>query len=184
MLLLNAAFMTTYQFGILIEFADQITRRVFPRLFAYMADYPEKYIPYPFLMFSLYLPMCYFNRILMAGIRNMGLCPCPRCLIKKTDLSALGTQRDNRQRAKIRVNNHHFRTKVSLAREIIYKHGLRVNTDAVNNLLKKESLVPTTVCSQTCFSRFYLKLLSECIPHHICQLWFQHFYAICCGPNA
>ena len=42
MLILNAAFMTAYQFGILICFADQITRRVFPRLFAYMADYPEK----------------------------------------------------------------------------------------------------------------------------------------------
>jgi hypothetical protein len=83
----------------------------------------------------------------MAGIHNMGLCPCPQCLIKKTDLSALGTHRDNRRRAKIQVNNHHFRTKVSLAREIIYKHGLHVNTDAVNNLLKGESLVPTTVCT-------------------------------------
>ena len=42
MLILNATFMTVYQLGILICFADQITRRVFPRLFAYMADYPEK----------------------------------------------------------------------------------------------------------------------------------------------
>lgn len=93
----------------------------------------------------------------MAGIRNMGLCPCPRCLIKKTELSALGTLRDNSRRAKIRANNHHFRTKVSLAREIIYKHGLRVNADAVNNLLKEESLVPTTVCQYTHFPRLYLK---------------------------
>ena len=42
MLILNAAFMAAYQFGILVQFADQIVRRVFPRLFAYMADYPEK----------------------------------------------------------------------------------------------------------------------------------------------
>lgn len=75
-----------------------------------------------------------------------GLCPCSRCLIKKTELSALGTLRDNSQRAKIWINNHHFRTKISLAREIIYKHGLCVDADAVNNLLKEESLVPTTVC--------------------------------------
>jgi len=43
MLILNTAFMAAYQFGILICFADQIVRRVFPRLFAYMADYPEKW---------------------------------------------------------------------------------------------------------------------------------------------
>ena len=54
MLLLNTAFMAAYQFGILIKFADQITQRVFPRLFAYMADYPEKYIPNPIPMFLLY----------------------------------------------------------------------------------------------------------------------------------
>ena len=42
MLILNTAFMTAYQFGILVCFADQIVWCVFPRLFAYMADYPEK----------------------------------------------------------------------------------------------------------------------------------------------
>lgn len=42
MLILNSAFMMAYQFGVLVCFADQIVRRVFPRLFAYMADYPEK----------------------------------------------------------------------------------------------------------------------------------------------
>jgi hypothetical protein len=51
MLLLNVAFTTVHEFGILIEFADQIIRRVFPRFFAYMADYPEKYISYPMPMF-------------------------------------------------------------------------------------------------------------------------------------
>jgi len=42
MLILNAVFMAAYQYGILIQFADGIIRRVFPRLFAYIADYPEK----------------------------------------------------------------------------------------------------------------------------------------------
>ena len=160
--------MTAHKFGILIEFADQITRRVFPRLFAYMADYPEKYVSRCSDAFIIFTNPCYLNRILMAGIRNMGLCPCPRCLIKKTELSALGTQRDSGRRAKIRVNSHHFRTKVSLAREIIYEHGLRVNADAVNDLLKGQSLVPTTVCLQSHLSILYLKLPLECIPHQIC----------------
>ncbi|KAF9643153.1 hypothetical protein BDM02DRAFT_3192107 [Thelephora ganbajun] len=41
-LILNAAFMMAYEFGILVCFADKIVCRVFPHLFAYMADYPEK----------------------------------------------------------------------------------------------------------------------------------------------
>ena len=35
-------FVEAYQFGMIIQFADQVIRRVFPRFFAYMADYPEK----------------------------------------------------------------------------------------------------------------------------------------------
>ena len=42
MLILNAVFMKAYLSGILVRFADTVVRRVFPRLFAYMADYPEK----------------------------------------------------------------------------------------------------------------------------------------------
>jgi hypothetical protein len=33
----------------------------------------------------------------MVGVWNMGLCPCPQCLIKKTEISALGTVRGNNQ---------------------------------------------------------------------------------------
>ncbi|KAF9783930.1 hypothetical protein BJ322DRAFT_1109780 [Thelephora terrestris] len=43
LLILSAPdFVQAYQFGIFICFADQVIRRVFPRFFAYMADYPEK----------------------------------------------------------------------------------------------------------------------------------------------
>lgn len=35
-------FVQAYQQGIFILFADQVICRVFPRFFAYMADYPEK----------------------------------------------------------------------------------------------------------------------------------------------
>lgn len=55
MLLLNAAFMVAYEFGIPIEFGDQIIRHVFPRLFAYMADYPEKYVLHLDPTFLLFL---------------------------------------------------------------------------------------------------------------------------------
>ena len=39
--------MKAYEFGILILCADGILRRVFPRIFIYSADYPEKYVGIP-----------------------------------------------------------------------------------------------------------------------------------------
>lgn len=41
-LLLNDEFMHAYEHGIIIKCADGIDRRVYPRFFAYSADYPEK----------------------------------------------------------------------------------------------------------------------------------------------
>lgn len=41
--LLDEEFMEAYEKGIIIEFSDGIKRRVYPRIFTYSADYPEKY---------------------------------------------------------------------------------------------------------------------------------------------
>lgn len=41
-LLLDEDFKKAYEHGILILFADGVLRRVFPRIFTYSADYPEK----------------------------------------------------------------------------------------------------------------------------------------------
>ncbi len=41
-LLLDDKFIDAYQNGIVIRCADGIERRVYPRLFTYSADYPEK----------------------------------------------------------------------------------------------------------------------------------------------
>ena len=43
-LLLDNEFMDAYQNGVLIVFPDGISRRVFPCLSIYSADYPEKYV--------------------------------------------------------------------------------------------------------------------------------------------
>lgn len=40
--LLDAEFLQAWQHGIVIRCADGITRRVFPRIFTYSADHPEK----------------------------------------------------------------------------------------------------------------------------------------------
>lgn len=43
-LMLDDEFITAYQHGIIIRCADGVLRRVYPRIFTYSADYPEKYV--------------------------------------------------------------------------------------------------------------------------------------------
>lgn len=42
LILLSPAFVHAYVYGVLIEFPDSITRRAFPRILFYSADYPER----------------------------------------------------------------------------------------------------------------------------------------------
>jgi len=45
-ILLDEEFLDAYQHGIVIEYCDRITRRFYPRLLTYSADYPEKFAPF------------------------------------------------------------------------------------------------------------------------------------------
>jgi len=51
-LLLDPEFLHAYEHGIVVKCADRIVRRVFPWLFTYSADYPEKYVLVFFLLYS------------------------------------------------------------------------------------------------------------------------------------
>ena len=42
--LLDDEFLDAYEHGIVITCSDQVKRRIFPRIFTYSADYPEKYV--------------------------------------------------------------------------------------------------------------------------------------------
>ena len=42
--LLDDEFLDAYEHGIVITCPDQVERRIFPRIFTYSADYPEKYV--------------------------------------------------------------------------------------------------------------------------------------------
>ncbi|KAH9923724.1 uncharacterized protein BXZ73DRAFT_103768 [Epithele typhae] len=75
-LLLDDEFLLAYKEGILIVCADGITRRLFPRIFTYSADYPEK--------------------CLIACVKPMGKCPCTDCHVRKTDIHLMGTKQDLR----------------------------------------------------------------------------------------
>ncbi|KAI0357196.1 hypothetical protein OH77DRAFT_141434 [Trametes cingulata] len=123
-ILLSDSFVHACRHGIVVKCYDGITRRLYPRFFTYSADYPEK--------------------ALLATIRDMGNCPCPRCLVAKDAISAVGTPRDMSLRVrKARVDDVDRRYKVNLARSFIYEQGKGIASAAVENLLKPESLVPT-----------------------------------------
>ncbi|KJA20606.1 hypothetical protein HYPSUDRAFT_141916, partial [Hypholoma sublateritium FD-334 SS-4] len=124
-LLLDKEFMVAYEHGIVIVCPDGISRRFYPRIFTYSADYPEK--------------------ILLATIRNFGLCPCPRCLIPKDKIPDVGKVYDNRRRTTTsRVDSTARNFDIDTARKFIYENGEGVKSAAVERVLRDKSLVPTT----------------------------------------
>lgn len=87
------------------------------------------------------------NRILLATIRYLAKCPCPRCLIPMVRISGLGTHIDEQRRRHMRIDTEHRREKVEISRKYIYEGGRGIKSKAVEDLLKEDSLVPTRVCS-------------------------------------
>ncbi|KAI0038329.1 hypothetical protein FA95DRAFT_1232934 [Auriscalpium vulgare] len=123
-IMLDDEFVQAYHHGMVVDCIDGIRRRIYPRIFTYSADYPEK--------------------VLLATIRDKGRCPCPRCLMTFDDIPNLGTAADmqSRQTAK-RYDDGLRREAVSAARDLIYNDGYVVNSTKVEELLKPQSLVPT-----------------------------------------
>ncbi|KAF8156767.1 hypothetical protein B0H34DRAFT_789464 [Crassisporium funariophilum] len=119
--LLDDEFLHAYRYGMVIKCADGIERRIYPRIFTYSADYPEK--------------------VLLATIWDKGLCPCPRCLIAKSKLDQTSTKRDSQFREKnVRIHLLDF---VRVARDAIYQRAAKISGKVVNRLLKPTSSVPT-----------------------------------------
>ncbi|KIO30648.1 hypothetical protein M407DRAFT_20363 [Tulasnella calospora MUT 4182] len=135
-LVMDPDFLHAYQHGIVIECADGITRRVYPRIFTYSADYPEK--------------------ALVATIRDLGQCPCPLCLVTLDQVHLLGQVADDRIRVvKARLDSEERISNVKSARKIIYEHGYAANNDRSEYFLKAESLVATeNAFSEALFANF------------------------------
>ena len=154
-ILIEDDFIEAWKHGIVIICCDGVTRRFYPHIFTHSGDYPEKYVE--FTIFSFLLECSLVNRILLASIRNLGLCPCPRCLIPLSRAHCFGMARDTAQRtAMARIDNKTRQNNVYAARRLIYEKQYRVNAAAIEDLLKKESIVPTAV-------RLSLRLISM---HH------------------
>ena len=93
----------------------------------------------------------HFLRVLLASIRNLGQCPCPRCTIPMTRVHNLGMVRDIKERGNLVRNDDRVRqNKIQNAHSHIYEAGLGVTSVAVEDLLKDQSLVPSSVRLQIC----------------------------------
>lgn len=140
--LLDDEFIHAYKHGIVIECADGIQRRFYPRLFTYSADYPEKY--------SLSISQrtethAHAIRVLLATIRNLGGCPCPRCLTPKDRIIDLGTQLDRQRRLKTRTNDEDRRSRIARIRDWIYVEGRALKNKFIELTLGPKSEVATSV---------------------------------------
>ena len=91
----------------------------------------------------LYRSLLTVPRVLLATIRDNGLCPCPRCLMPKTHLDRTGWVHD----LNFRTNNvrQYLHAKVQAAQSFIYQLGHAVAGARVDGLLKLTSSVPTLV---------------------------------------
>lgn len=139
-------FLHAYRHGIIIKCADGVLRRVFPRIFTYSADYPEKYVFVDCLTISSHSAIC---RVLIATIKDMGLCPCPRCLTPKSFFSFLGLPRDMKRRM-TNVRSY-VMARVVEAREFIHS-GSTVDGVKVEHSLGEGSWVPVLVSTTTYLS--------------------------------
>jgi len=89
------------------------------------------------------------RRTLLACIKNLGAFPCPRCLVAKAEIPALGTELDMQRRQcaqGMRTDNDSRKHRVERARKAIYVKGKPITSKQVDDLLGDGSLVPTRVC--------------------------------------
>ena len=142
--LLDDDFLQAYEHGMVFTCGDNVKRRLFPRIFTYSADYPEKYVSIISFTLSTEKNMA---RVLIANICNLGRCPCPQCTIPKVRFQDVATDNDMSQRTVLaRHDTAERREKIISARQLIYKEQYVIDNTQVEALLKLESLIPTEVC--------------------------------------
>ncbi|EJF64367.1 hypothetical protein DICSQDRAFT_54144 [Dichomitus squalens LYAD-421 SS1] len=134
--LLDADFMHAFEHGMLVECGDGVLRRLFPRIFLYSADYPEK--------------------CLVACLKFLGKCACPACLIEKKDFGKMGTKIDLKHRVtKKREDTGFLRAAIAKAREWIFSLGRAPEGSNIKaTLLNKVSVTPTRSAFSIRFAKF------------------------------
>jgi hypothetical protein len=86
------------------------------------------------------------SRILLATIKFLGQCPCPYCLVKKTDICKMGMKFDMRRWVTCeRIDNLTRRRHIEEARALIFQLGVLVDGAHVKAILNDESYIPIHV---------------------------------------
>jgi hypothetical protein len=102
-------------------------------------------------------------RILLATIKNLGLFPCPRCHIAKTDIRGVGKQSDRDLRRDERRPTKQLSTMVKKARRAIFK-GSKISGIKVEKLLGSRCHVAVNVSLKLALlAHTVLKWGIECI---------------------
>lgn len=123
---------------------------------------------------------------MLASVRSKGGCPCPRCFIPRERIHNLGQTLDRRRRSTLqRKGDEALKSRIHKARDFIYspQKNHAVNSDAVENLLKPFSLVPTSVRHH--FKGYIagkLMEITERVPRETCPTWIQPLSNVCSGP--
>jgi hypothetical protein len=84
-------------------------------------------------------------RVLLSSIRLLGKSPCPRCLIKKVEISEVGTPQDLERRQDLRFDDKDRKRRIEKARRLMFAKGVPVTSKKIEELLSEKSLVSTRV---------------------------------------
>lgn len=123
-----------------------------------------------FLQLNKSFIMLMLHRVMIASIKNLGRCPCPRCRMPLARVDNLGTALDRQERTTLaRVDNQTHRDRVAKARNLIYDKNYAVKSKAVEDLLDEDSSVPTAVSISD--SVWYGRCLTRVIRMHSRESW-------------
>jgi hypothetical protein len=137
-LLLDDEFMEAYEHGIVVNARMEFSIGSI-HIFLSMVLITQKSIPFLQIKFT---SVDSFHRVLLATIKSLGPCPCPRCHIRKDQIGDLGTINDMKRRTNVREDNSQRQEKVEKAHQGIFKKGYSVMSNVFWNLMDLTSLVP------------------------------------------
>lgn len=121
-------------------------------------------------------------RVLIATIQDKGSCPCPQCLVPKTDLYRISFLSDMFQRI-LKVCSY-LCNKVAAAQAVIYNAGAPIKGSVPEAHLKGKSLVPTFVSGFVSIYEYMTHTIKECVRRKARIVGMQHISHPRCQPPA
>ncbi|KAH6886502.1 hypothetical protein BKA70DRAFT_1123239 [Coprinopsis sp. MPI-PUGE-AT-0042] len=168
-LILDDEFLHAYVYGHEMEFWDGVVRHLFPCFFSHSMDYPEK--------------------ILLACIKYLGACPCPKCLVRKSKIPLIGWDRDMSFREKNpRVMNSTTQEAVEEVRRLIFENGVALSNKNFDEILG-HSRVPVRNAFYACLGQYGFDPSTMIVPdplhefnlgvwknvfHHLIRILYAH----------